>query len=104
MGGAQRHDKPATHFELFNQWRRDMPKCGCYDYCVERTTFQPSMITVADLDAHIVIAELSHHLRSGFGQWRDKFNRKKIFPHTRHRFGPGNRTHAHSPGRMGWVV
>jgi hypothetical protein len=26
--------------------------------------------TVADLDAHIVIAELSQHLRSGFGEWR----------------------------------
>src|SRR5262249_34126591 len=55
FNGPQRHDKPATHFELFNQRRRDMPKCGRDDYCVERTAFQPSVITVADLDAHIVI-------------------------------------------------
>src|SRR3984893_5349466 len=32
--------------------------------------FRPSVITVADLDTHIVIAEVSQHLRSGFGQWR----------------------------------
>src|SRR5262245_59148170 len=48
FNGPQRHDKPATHFELFNQRRRDMPKCGRDDYCVERTAFQPSVITVAD--------------------------------------------------------
>src|SRR5258706_8489345 len=101
MGGAQRHDKPATHFELFNQWRRDMPKCGCYDYCVERTTFQPSMITVADLDAHIVIAELSHHLRSGFGQWRDNLNRTDFSPPTRPYCRPVNPNPAHFPDGMG---
>ena len=57
FNGPQRHDKPATHFELFNQRRRDMPKCGRDDYRVERTAFQPSVITVADFDAHVVIAE-----------------------------------------------
>jgi hypothetical protein len=45
-----------------------MPECGRDDYCVERTAFQPSVITVTDLDAHIVIAEVSQHLCSGFGQ------------------------------------
>src|SRR2546429_3746372 len=98
MGGAQRHDKPATHFELFNQWRRDMPKCGCYDYCVERTTFQPSMITVADLDAHIVIAELSHHLRSGFGQWRGKIHQPTLFPPTPPDFRPRTPNPGNLPG------
>ena len=75
MGRPQRHDEPATHFELPNQRRRDMPKCGSHDDCVERTAFRPSVITVADLDTHIVIAEVSQHLRSGFGQWRDKGSR-----------------------------
>src|SRR5258707_15372477 len=100
MGGAQRHDKPATHFELFNQWRRDMPKCGCYDYCVERTTFQPSVINVADLDAHIVIAELSQHLRSGFGQWRGKFKTKKIFSPHRQQFWPWKINKCQIPERI----
>jgi hypothetical protein len=39
-----------------------------------RTRFRPSVITVADLDTHIVIAEVSQHLRSGFGKWRDNLN------------------------------
>ena len=55
-GGIDRpqgHDEPATHFELLNQRRRDMPKCGCHDHCVERTAFRPSVITVPDLDTHI---------------------------------------------------
>ena len=58
IGRPQGHNEPATHFELLNQRRWDMPKCGCDDYCVERTAFRPSVITVADLDTHIVIAEL----------------------------------------------
>src|SRR5262249_58764568 len=100
MGGAERHDKPATHFELFNQWRRDMPKCGCYDYYVERTTFQPSVITVADLDAHIVITELSQHLRSGFGQWRGNLKGTDLLPQTRPYFGLGNSTTSNLQDRM----
>ncbi len=64
----QRHDEPATHFELLYQRRRGMLKCRCDNHCVERTAFRPSLITVADLDTHIVIAELSQHFRSGFGQ------------------------------------
>src|SRR6516165_2741495 len=83
FNGPQRHDKPATHFELFNQRRRDMPKCGRDDYCVERTAFQPSVIPVADLDAHIVIAEVSQHLCSGFGQWRDNLNSTNLPRQTR---------------------
>jgi len=71
---GQAHDEPTAHFELLNQRRRDMVKCGCNDHCVERTTFRPSEITVADLDTDIVIAEFSQHLRSGFGQWRDNLN------------------------------
>src|SRR5262245_45694096 len=68
FNGPQRHDKPATHFELFNQRRRDMPKCGRDDYRVERTAFQPSVITVADFDA---------------GQWRDNLNSTNLPRHTR---------------------
>src|SRR5215471_9304815 len=83
FNGPQRHDKPATHFELFNQRRRDMPKCGRDDYCVERTAFQPSVITVADFDAHVVIAEISQHLCSGFGQSRDNLNSTNLPRHTR---------------------
>jgi ABC transporter substrate binding protein len=60
FNGPQRHDKPPTHFELFNQRRRDMPKCGRDDYCVERTAFQPSVITVADFDAHVVMLATRH--------------------------------------------
>jgi hypothetical protein len=40
VGRPQRHDEPTTNFELFNQRRRDMPKCGCHDYGVERTAFR----------------------------------------------------------------
>ena len=60
--GPQGHDESATHFELLNQQRRDA-KCGSHDHCVARTAFQPSVITVADLDTHIVIVELSQNLR-----------------------------------------
>src|SRR5437660_2286536 len=63
MGRPQRHDEPTAHFELLNQRWRDMVKCGRHDYGVERTTFRPSEITVTDLDTHIVVAELSQHLR-----------------------------------------
>ena len=59
IGRPQGHDEAATHFELLDQRWRDMPKCGCDDDCVERTAFRPSLITVADLDTHIVITELS---------------------------------------------
>jgi len=83
FNGPERHDKPATHFELFNQRRRDMPKCGRDDCCVERTAFQPSVITVADLDTHIVIPEFSQHLRCGFGQLRDNLNRTNLPRQTR---------------------
>jgi hypothetical protein len=83
MGRPQRHDQPATHFELLNQRRRDMPKRGCHDHSVERTAFQPSMITVADLDPHIVVAEVSQHLRSGFGQRRDNLNGTNLSYQTR---------------------
>ena len=68
LGRTQRHDEPATHFELFNQGRRDMSKCGCHDHGIERTAFRPPVITVADLNTHIFIAELSQHIRSSFGQ------------------------------------
>ena len=74
IGRPQRHYKPATHFELFDQRPRDMPKRGCYDHGVEGTAFRPSLITVADLYTHIVIAEFCQHLRSGFGQWWDNLN------------------------------
>ena len=32
MGRPQRHDEPATHFELLKQRRWDMPKCCCHDH------------------------------------------------------------------------
>ena len=70
FGRPEGHDEPATHFELLNQRRRDMPKCRCHDHCVERTAFRPSVITVSDLDTHVATAKLSQHLRSSFGQWR----------------------------------
>jgi hypothetical protein len=74
VGGPQRHYEPATHFELLDQRRRDMLECSCHDHCVERTAFQPTVVAVADLDAHIVIAEVSQQFRSGFGQWWDNLN------------------------------
>jgi len=94
---GQAHDEPTAHFELLNQRRRDMVKIsgirlsdrlhrkasGCNDHCVERTTFRPSEITVADLDTDIVIAEFSQHLRSGFGQWRDNLNGTDLSNQTR---------------------
>src|SRR5215469_12393976 len=75
--------RDGIHFELFNQRRRDMPKCGRDDYCVEGTAFQPSVITVADFDAHVVTAEVSQHLCSAFGQWRDNLNSTNLPRHTR---------------------
>ena len=60
-----------------------MVKCGCHDYCVERTTFRPSEITVADPDTDIVIAEFSQHLRSGIGQRRDNLNGTDLLNQTR---------------------
>src|SRR6516162_11278086 len=78
FNGPQRHDKPATHFELFNQRRRNVPNCSRDDYCIERTAFPPSVITVADLDAHVVIAKVSQHLCSSFGQWRDNLDRTNL--------------------------
>src|SRR5262249_61834035 len=101
FNGPQRHDKPTTHFELFNQRRRDMPKCGRDDYCVERTAFQPSVITVADLDAHIVVAEVSQHLCGGFGQWRGKFKKTKPPPPKPPYFGSGNTNAAHHQNPVG---
>jgi hypothetical protein len=68
MDRPQRHDEPTANFELLHQRRRDTVKCGCHDHCVERTTFRPSKITVADLNTDIVIAKLSQHLRCGFGK------------------------------------
>src|SRR5512143_3046984 len=64
--GSQRHDEPATHFELLDQRRRYMPECGCHDNCIERTTLRPAMVTVANLYAHIDITEVSQHFRGGF--------------------------------------
>ena len=43
-----------------------------------------SVITVADLDTHIVIAELSQNLRSGFGRWCDNLNGTDLSHQTRH--------------------
>src|SRR6476620_2483386 len=83
IGRPQRHNEPATHFELLNQRRRDMPKCGCHDHGVKRTAFRPSLITVADLNTHIVIAELSQHIRGGFGQWWDNLNGADLSHQTR---------------------
>src|SRR6516165_2855850 len=80
---SQRHDEPSAHFELFNERRRDMVKCGCHDRCVERTTFRPSKITVADLDSNIVITKLSQHLRGGFGQRWDNLNGTDLSNQTR---------------------
>ena len=74
MGRPERHDEPATYFKLVDQRRRDMFKCSCHDHCVERTTFRPSEIAVADPDTDIVVAKLSQHLRGGFGQWWDNLN------------------------------
>ena len=43
-----------------------------------------SVITVADLDTHIVIVELSQNLRSGFGRWCDNLNGTDLSHQTRH--------------------
>ena len=67
-GRPQWHYEPTTHFELLDQWRRDMLKCSCHDDCVERAPFRSAVVTVADLDAHIVIAKVSQQFRSGFGK------------------------------------
>jgi len=83
MGRPQRHDDPTAHFELLNQRRRDMVKCGGYDHCVKRTAFRPSEITVTDLDSNIVIAKLSQHLLGGFGQWWDNLNGADLSNQTR---------------------
>jgi hypothetical protein len=45
-----------------------MPQCGGHDHGIERTAFRPPLITVADLNTHIFIAELFQYIRSGFGQ------------------------------------
>src|SRR6478672_4314460 len=74
VGRPHWHYEPATDFKLLDQRRRDMLECSCHDYCVERTTFQPTVVTVADLDAHIVIAEVAQQFCSGFGKWRDNLN------------------------------
>jgi hypothetical protein len=52
IGRPQWHDEPATHLELLNQRRRDMPKRGCHDHGVERTAFRPPLIAVTDLNTH----------------------------------------------------
>src|SRR6516164_7978065 len=56
IGWPQRHDEPATYFKLLDQRRWDMFKCSCHGHCVEGTAVRPSVITVAYLDAHIVVA------------------------------------------------
>ena len=47
------------------------------------TTFRPSLITVADLDTHIVIAKLFQRIRSSFGQWWDDLNGTDLLHQTR---------------------
>src|ERR1700730_9062804 len=74
VGGSQWHYEPATHFELLDQRRRDMLECSSHDHCVKGTAFRPTVVAVADLDAHIVIAEFFQQFRSGFGKWRDNLN------------------------------
>ena len=55
-------------FAPLDQRRRDMLDCSCHDHCVERTAFRPTVVSVADLDAHIVVAKVSQQFRSGFGK------------------------------------
>src|SRR5262249_20702558 len=62
----------ATHLELLDQRRRNMLQGSCNDYCVERTAFRPNLITVTDLDAHIVMAEVSQQFRRDVSKrWND---------------------------------
>ena len=97
---SQRHDEPATHFELLNQRRRDMLKCRCHDHGVERTAFRPPLITVAYLDTYIVIAEVFQDIRSGFGQWWDNLNGADLSYQTRKYCGLVTRTRSDFQNRI----
>src|SRR6266851_3220182 len=79
MRRPQWHHEPATHLELLKQRRRDMPKCGCHGYCVERAAFHanaseviiPEIIIPVDAPSGASLRTAGHNLRINY-RWTQR--------------------------------